>query len=124
MSAGSEHDAALIEGQLLQLGEQHAVAIYRREGTCWVAEFRAGSSALVDASTWFHFHAVELRHSHGRRAAGLRSAAALTPQVIEEIQRLHREAALENAQTPARSVAAHGTLQRCWIAMIVALRGA
>ena len=45
------------EGRLLRLGEGHEVAIYRRDGVCWPAEFRHGRGELIDAASWFRFHA-------------------------------------------------------------------
>lgn len=122
MRARSEHGPVPTEGQLMQLDEQHAIAIYRREGTCWVAEFRGGTGVLVEASSWFHFDVGELRHSHGRRAAALRSATALTPEISKKIECLHRQADPKNTRIAARAAAALGTAQHYWIDVTTALR--
>jgi len=78
-----------VQGQLLQLGKQHEIAIYLRNGERWVAEFRDGHAELIDASTWFRFLTGPLRSSHRHRAAALESATELTPAVLEKIERLH-----------------------------------
>lgn len=80
-----------IDGHLLQLGERHAVAIYRRDGVPWVAEFRDGGSELLDPATFFRSHFGTLRYSGRRHAAALESARALTPEVLERIERLHQQ---------------------------------
>jgi hypothetical protein len=46
----------------------------------------------VDAASWFRFHAGVLRYSHSRRAAALESMAPISPQLAEQIERLHRSA--------------------------------
>jgi hypothetical protein len=77
------------DGQLLRLREGHQVAIYKRNGVNWVAEFRNGRSELFDAAWWFYFHLGSLRYSHGIREAALDSATAITPEVLAKIERLH-----------------------------------
>jgi hypothetical protein len=91
MNRNAENDFSdTVRGHLLHLGERHQVAIYARNGMRWVAEFREGRGELIDAATWFHFHAGALRYSHGKRAAALESATALTQELLEEIERLHQ----------------------------------
>ena len=114
---------ATVQGQLLQLDEHHAVATYMRDGTSWVAEFRGDAGALTDAATWYRFHAGELRYSHRRRAAALRSATALTPEIIEKIGQLHRRADVKDTRIAAGAVAALVTMRRHWIEMTAPLRG-
>lgn len=80
----------LEDGQLLHLREGHEVAIYKRNGVSWVAEFRNGRSELFDAAWWFYFHLGSLRYSHGMREAALDAATAITPEVLAKIERLHR----------------------------------
>ena len=82
----------VVEGHVLHLREGYDVAIYKRNGVVWVAEFRAGRSELIDAASWFHFHMGSLRYSLGNRAAALNSASAITPEVLAQIERLHRRA--------------------------------
>jgi len=45
---------------LLKLDEGHWVAIYLRQGSNWVAEFRNGHGELTDAATWFRVPAGAL----------------------------------------------------------------
>jgi hypothetical protein len=99
-------------GQLLHLGERHLVAIYTREGVCWVAEFRDGRGELIDPATFFHFHTGALRYSHGRRAAALASATALTPEVLEKIERLHQSSNARDDKMLNVSVAVVESLMR------------
>jgi hypothetical protein len=80
-----------IDGHLLQLGEGHEVAIYTREGVFWVAEFRDGRSELLNAATFFRFHAGALRYCNRSHAAAHESAKTLTPEVLERIERLHQQ---------------------------------
>jgi hypothetical protein len=77
------------EGHVLHLREGHEVAIYKRNGVHWVAEFRDGSAELVDATSWFHFHTGALRYSFGNRAAALNATSEITPEVLAQIERLH-----------------------------------
>lgn len=100
-----------VEGHLLRLREGHEVAIYKRDGVCWVAEFHDGRGKLVDATSWFHFHVGPLRYSHGNRAAALDSATAITPEVLAQIEQLHRR-----ADRAARSTLAAAVVNalRCW----------
>jgi hypothetical protein len=83
---------AVVEGQILRISEGHEVAIYKRNGVHWVAEFRDGRGELVDATSWFHFHTGALRYSFGNRAAALNSASAITPEVLAQIEHLHGRA--------------------------------
>ena len=53
--------APSIYGHMITLGVDHSIAIYERNGECYVAEFRDGCGSLEDASSWFRFHAGVLR---------------------------------------------------------------
>jgi len=79
----------VVEGHVLHLREGYDVAIYKRNGAGWVAEFRDGRGELVDAALWFQFHAGSLRYSFGNRAAALNSASEITPELRAQIERLH-----------------------------------
>ena len=81
-----------ITGSVIHVDDGQSVAIYRRHGVCWVADFQWGAGQLVDAASWFRLHAGVLRYSHGRRAAALESMAPISPQLAEQIERLHRSA--------------------------------
>lgn len=102
-----------IDGHLLQLGDGHEVAIYTRDGVFWVAEFRDGRSELHDASSFFRFHAGSLRYSIRRHAAVVESAAALTPEVLERIERLHRQLNAHDARIIDASMAVVAAVMRC-----------
>jgi hypothetical protein len=72
----SSEDA--IVGNIIHIGDGQSVEIYRRDGVCWVADIQGGVGQLVDAASWFRFHAGVLRYSHSRRAAALES---MTPDL-------------------------------------------
>lgn len=74
-----------MNGNLLQLGEAREVAIYRRNGVAWVADFRGGRSELFTVGEWF---ALNGRGSLLRRAVP-DSVGPLPADVIERIERLH-----------------------------------
>ena len=103
-----------IGGSVIHLGDGHRVAIYQRDGECWVADFQGGTGQLVDAATWFRFHTGVLRYSHGRRAAALESMAPISPELAEQIERLHRSpnAAPERPKFFPASVVASGLAGR------------
>jgi hypothetical protein len=111
-----------INGHMIDLGAGRAIAIYERNGNCWVAEFRDGRGELHYAATWFRFHAGGLRYCHTRRA-GLQSSAPLTPEMLDKIERLHRENETRRESVPAvpRTVAA--AARRYWINVMSRLRG-
>jgi hypothetical protein len=88
-----------IVGHLLQLGEGHQVAIYTRRGAFWVAEFTDGESELLNAGTFFRFHARTLRYSSGCHAV------ALEPHVLEKIERLHQRREARDARIRDASLA-------------------
>jgi len=81
-----------ISGHVLHLSDCQIVAIYQRNGVCWIADFQQGVGQLVDAATWFRFHAGVLRYSHRRRAEALDTMAPISPQLAAQIERLHRPA--------------------------------
>jgi len=74
-----------IEGNMIDLGAGNAIAIYERNGVCWVAEFHDDRAELDYASAWFRFHAGRLRAAR----AALKSPTPLTPEMLERIERLH-----------------------------------
>lgn len=86
-----------ITGNILHLSERHTVAIFRRDGLCWVADFQDDCSELTDAASWFRAMPGVLRYSHSRRAAALETMTMMTPEFIEKIERLHRQAVLREA---------------------------
>ena len=73
---------AALEGSLLRISETREIAIYRRGGISWVADFRGGRGELFTAGEWF---ALNGRASALRRAG----VAPLSAPVVERIERLH-----------------------------------
>lgn len=78
-------NAAVENGNLLRVGEKRDIAIYRRGGLAWVADFRGDRGELFAAADWF----VVNGRSHSLRAA-LGSVSPLPPEVVKRIERLHR----------------------------------
>ena len=78
-----------IQGQMLRLSEQHAVAIYLRDGVIWIADFVDGRGTLVDANTWFRFNCGTLRNSYALRRMALESATPISLELSDRIEALH-----------------------------------
>jgi hypothetical protein len=120
MNAESQmRSAPSISGNTIDLGAGHSIAIYERNGGFWVAEFRDGRGEFTYAGQWFRLDAGRLRH----RRAAIRSAAPLTPAMVESIERLHRESEAREERMLAvpRTIAA--AVQRYWISLISRIRG-
>jgi len=79
------NETAEPDGSLLRLSETREIAIYRRGGVAWVADFRGARAELFTAGEWF---ALNGRGSL-LRCAGLASIAPLPADVIVRIERLH-----------------------------------
>ena len=77
--------AAVPNGNLLRLGNEREIAIYRRNGVAWIADLRGGRGELFTAGEWF---ALNGRGGVLRRA-GLDSIVPLPARLIESIERLH-----------------------------------
>jgi hypothetical protein len=105
---------AVVEGHLLHVQDGFDVAIYTRNGDCWVAELHHDHASLVEATTWFRFHARPLRYAHAQRVGALETATALTPAALAQIERLHREA---ERTAPCAVVAALVIAIRRWIGL-------
>jgi hypothetical protein len=108
-----------VRGNMIDLGAGNAIAIYERNGVCWVAEFHNGHGALDYAGSWFRFYAGRLRAAR----AALKSPTPLTPEMLERIERLHRasEAREERMLPVLRALAA--AAQRRVIRVISRLGG-
>lgn len=91
---------ASINGYVIGRGGAHSIAIYERNGVSWVAEFRDGRGELMNANTWFYFHAERLGYWNRRQA--YKSVQPLTVSMLEEIERLHREKEAREAATVTR----------------------
>jgi len=94
------HAEASIDGYVIGRGGAHSIAIYERNGASWVAEFRDGRGELMNANTWFYFHAERLGYWHRRQA--YKSAQPLPLPMLVEIERLHREREAREAATATR----------------------
>jgi hypothetical protein len=75
-----------MEGNLLRFGAAHEIAIYRRGGVAWVADFRGAGGELFTAGEWFALN------GRGSVARGTRTDAIgpLPADAIERIERLHQ----------------------------------
>jgi hypothetical protein len=93
-----------IDGNMIDLGTGYVIAIYERDGVCWVAEFYDGRGDFDYAGAWFRFYAGRLRAAR----VALKSPTPLTPEMLEKIERLHRasEAQEERILAVPRVVAA------------------
>lgn len=100
MPTDSQPFEDVISGHVIHVGEGKSVAIYQRNGVCWIADFQCGAGRLIDAASWFRFHTGVLRYSHSRRAAALESMAPISPEMAEQIRRLHRPATPAARTTP------------------------
>jgi hypothetical protein len=114
--------APSINGHMIALGAGHAIAIYVRNRDGYVAEFRDGRAELMHAGTWFRFHAGGLRYCHNRRTA-FQSSMPLTPEMLEKIERLHRESEARQAMMLAVPRHAAAAAQQFCVSVISRLRG-
>jgi hypothetical protein len=123
MNAESDtRTAPSINGHMIALGAGHSIAIYQRDGDGYVAEFRDGRVEFMHAGTWFRFHAGGLRYCHNRRTA-FRCSMPLTPEILEKIERLHRESEARQAMMRAVPRNAAAAAQQFCISVISRLRG-
>ncbi len=99
------HSPHKLQGQMLRLGEHHAVAIYLRDGVIWVADFVDGQGVLVDANTWFRFNCGNLANSHSLRRMALESAIPISSELGMRIEALHAAAVHRRGQTLTELVA-------------------
>jgi hypothetical protein len=74
-----------MQGNLLRLSETREIAIYRRNGTAWVADFRGGRSELFTVGEWFALNG----RGRALRRVGRDASEPLPAGVIERIERLH-----------------------------------
>jgi len=83
--------SGLIQGQVLRMSERREVAIFLRDGALWVADFIDGDGVLMEAITWFRFNCGAPSTSHARHRMVLESGTPLSEELIEKIERLHRD---------------------------------
>ena len=113
--------APSIYGHMITLGVDHSIAIYERNGECYVAEFRDGCGSLEDASSWFRFHAGVLRWGQGR--AALQSSIPLNSEMLEQIERLHAASDARQARMLAVPASVAAAARRYWSNAMSRLRG-
>jgi hypothetical protein len=106
---------------MIDLGVGHSIAIYERNGTSYVAEFREGRCEIMSAGAWFRHYSGGLRYCHNRRAA-LQRSIPLNPEILVKIERLHveSEARQDRMLAAPRTAAA---ARRYVISMTSQLRG-
>lgn len=75
---------------MIDLGAGHSIALYERNGVCWVAQFRDGHGEFTCASIWFGTYAGGLWSCHHRRAS-VESSRPLNRAMLSKIERLHVE---------------------------------
>jgi len=114
--------APSINGHMITLGAGHSIAIHQKNGEGFVAEFRDGRAELMHAGTWFRFHAGGLRYCHNRRTA-FQSSMPLTPEMLEKIERLHRESEARQAMMLAVPRNTARAVQEFCIGVMSSLRG-
>lgn len=114
--------APSINGHMIALGTGHSIAIYERNRDGYVAEFRDGRVELMHAGTWFRFHAGGLRYCHNRRNA-LQCSMPLTPEMLEKIERAHRESEARQAMMLAVPRNAAAAAQQFCISVMSRLLG-
>jgi len=113
--------APSIYGHMITLGVDHSIAIYERNGECYVAEFRDGYGSLEDASSWFRFRAGVLRWGQGR--AALQSSIPLNSEMLEQIERLHAASDARQARMLAVPASVAAAARRYWSNAMSHLRG-
>ncbi len=115
--------APSINGHMIALGAGHSIAIYERSRECYVAEFRDGHGELAYAAAWFRFHAGGLRYCHNQRCATFQSCTPLTPEMLEQIERLHRESEARQERMLAMPGNVATIFKRCLLGLMSWSRG-
>ena len=90
MNSKRESEAASnLHGSLMRLGNQREIAIYLRDGTAWVADFRGGRGELLTAGAWFALN----QDRWALRRATLDAVTPLPADIVRRIENLHRPTA-------------------------------
>jgi len=90
MNSNREPEAASnLHGSLLRLGNQREIAIYLREGTAWVADFRGGRGNVSTAGAWFALN----QDRWALRRATLDAVTPLPADIVRRVEYLHRHTA-------------------------------
>ena len=104
--------APSINGHMIDLDAGHSIALYERNGVCWVAQFRDGRGEFTYASTWFGGYAGGLWSCHHRRAS-LESSRPLNTAMLAKIERLHAESEARQERLLALPRQFVSTVKRC-----------
>ena len=77
-----------VQGHLLQLGDEREVALYRRDGILWAADFMDGRCEIVEAARWFASRdgARALARARRRRE---QTSGPIPEELAETIECLH-----------------------------------
>ncbi len=81
---------------LLRIGDRREIAIYLRDGTAWVADFKGSHGEISTAGAWFALN----KDCWALRRAALNAVTPLPQDVEERIERLHRRME-EHSDAPA-----------------------
>lgn len=89
MSSGrpkEQNNTSPLHGSLLRIGERREIAIYLRDGTAWVADFKGSHGEISTAGAWFALN----QDRWAVRRATLDAVAPLHQDIEKRIERLHR----------------------------------
>ncbi len=92
-------------GNLLRLGERREVAIYMRESTVWVADFKDGHGDLFTAGEWFALNSRSRMLVQAQRRKALDIVSPLPEAVAVQIEHLHRRIAQQSVGAAMRRCA-------------------
>ena len=60
-----------LSGNFLRLGERREIAIYLRDGSAWVAEFKKGHGDVYNVSAWFSLYGRALVNAQRREEVSI-----------------------------------------------------
>jgi hypothetical protein len=80
-----QNDAGSFHGNLLSLSKRREIAIYVRDGTAWVADFKDGHGEVSTAGGWFALN----QDRWALRRAALDATTPLPADIMQRIEYLH-----------------------------------
>jgi hypothetical protein len=90
MNTNSERNGTdPLHGSLLRIGERREIAIYLRDGTAWVTDFKHGHGVVSTAGAWFALN----QDRWALRRATLDAITPLPADIVQRIENLHRRMA-------------------------------
>jgi hypothetical protein len=111
MNTNSERNGTdPLHGSLLRIGERREIAIYLRDGTAWVTDFKHGHGEVSTAGAWFALN----QDRWALRRAALDAITPLPADIVQRIEILHRHMA-QSSVGPA--------LRRALVTLVGELRG-